>query len=52
MNGRLEHKISNEKLIEKRLGVLPDCVRDYYLSRTSSKESMGSLEYIKKIKMS
>ena len=50
MNGRLEHKISNEKLIEKRLGDLPDCVRDYYLSRTSSKESMGSLEYIRKIR--
>lgn len=50
MNGRLEHKISNEKLIEKRLKNLPDCVKDYYLSRTSSKESMGSLEYIKKIR--
>lgn len=50
MNGRLEHKISNEKLIEKRLENLPDCVRDYYLSRTSSKESMGSLEYVRKIR--
>ena len=50
MDGRLEHKISNEKLIEKRLRNLPDCVRDYYLSRTSSKESMGSLEYIRKIR--
>lgn len=50
MNGRLEHKISNEKLIEKRLENLPECVRDYYLSRTSSKESMGSLEYVKKIR--
>ena len=50
MNGRLEHKISNEKLIEKRLRELPDCVRDYYLSRASSKESKGSVEYIKKIR--
>lgn len=50
MNGRLEHKISNEKLIEKRLGDLPDCVRDYYLSRASSKESKGSLEYVRKIR--
>ena len=50
MNGRLEHKISNENLIEKRLKDLPDCVKDYYLSRTSSKESMGSLEYIRKIR--
>lgn len=50
MNGRLEHKIRNEKLIDKRLRELPDCVRDYYLTRTSSKESMGSLEYIKKIR--
>ena len=50
MDGRLEHKISNEKLIEKRLSDLPECVKDYYLSRTSSKESMGSLEYIRKIR--
>lgn len=50
MDGRLEHKIGNEKLIDKRLKNLPDCVRDYYLSRTSSKESMGSLEYIRKIR--
>ena len=50
MDGRLEHKISNEKLIEKRLSNLPNCVKDYYLSRTSSKESMGSLEYIRKIR--
>ena len=50
MDGRLEHKISNEKLIEKRLKDMPDCVKDYYLSRTSSKESMGSLEYIRKIR--
>ena len=50
MDGRLEHKISNERLIEKRLENLPDCVKDYYLSRTLSKESMGSLEYIRKIR--
>ena len=50
MDGRLEHKIRNEKLIDKRLKNLPDCVRDYYLSRTSSKESMGSLEYVRKIR--
>lgn len=50
MNGRLEHKISNEKLIEKRLTDMPECVKDYYLSRTSSKESMGSLEYVRKIR--
>ena len=50
MEGRLEHKISNEKLIERRLKELPDCVRDYYLSRASSKESKGSVEYIKKIR--
>ena len=50
MDGRLEHKISNEKLIEKRLKDMPDCVKDYYLSRTSSKESKGSLEYVRKIR--
>lgn len=50
MEGRLEHKISNERLIERRLNELPDCVRDYYLSRASSKESKGSVEYIKKIR--
>lgn len=50
MDGRLEHKINNEKLIEKKLSNLPGCVRDYYLSRTISKESMGNLEYIRKIR--
>lgn len=50
MDGRLEHKISNEKLIEKRLKELPECVSQYYFSRSSSKESKGSVEYIKKIR--
>lgn len=49
MDGRLEHKISNEKLIAKRLQELPECVSQYYFSRSSSKESKGSVEYIKKI---
>ena len=49
MNGRLEHKISNENLIEKRLKDLPECVAQYYYSRSSSKESKGSVEYIRKI---
>ena len=49
MDGRLEHKIGNEKLIAKRLKELPECVSQYYLSRSSSKESKGSVEYIKKI---
>ena len=50
MNGRLEHKIINEKIIEEKLKELPKYVGDYYLSRASSKESKGSLEYIRKIK--
>ena len=49
MNGRLEHKIRNEKVIERRLSELPECVSQYYFSRSSSKESKGSSEYIKKI---
>lgn len=50
MDGRLEHKIGNEKLIAKRLNNLPECVSQYYFSRSSSKESKGSVEYIKKIR--
>ena len=49
MNGRLEHKLRNELVIERRLKELPECVSQYYLSRSSSKESKGSSEYIKKI---
>ena len=50
MNGRLEHKIRNEKLIKEILQSLPECVSQYYFSRSSSKESKGSAEYIKKIR--
>ena len=50
MNGRLEHKIRNEKWISENLKTLPECVSQYYYSRSSSKESKGSAEYIKKIK--
>ena len=50
MNGRLEHKIRNEKLIDGMLQELPECVSQYYFSRSSSKESKGSMEYIKKIR--
>lgn len=50
MNGRLEHKIKNEKWIADNLKELPECVAQYYYSRSSSKESKGSAEYIKKIK--
>lgn len=50
MNGRLEHKLRNEKWIENNLKELPECVSQYYYSRSSSRESKGSAEYIKKIK--
>lgn len=50
MNGRLEHKIKNDEYIIKNLKELPECVSQYYYSRSSSKESKGSAEYIKKIK--
>lgn len=50
MNGRMEHKIRNEKLIANILSELPECVSQYYYSRSSSKESKGSAEYIKKIR--
>lgn len=50
MDGRLENKIKNEKKIERMLGELPECVSQYYYSRSSSKESKGSVEYIKKIR--
>lgn len=50
MNGRLEHKIRNEKLIDTILIELPQCVSEYYFSRASSKESKGSAEYLKKIR--
>ena len=49
MNGRMEHKIRNEKLITEILNELPECVSQYYFSRSLSKESKGSAEYIKKI---
>lgn len=50
MKGRLEHKIRNEKNIDKMLNELPECVSDYYYSRSSAKESKGSEEYIRKIR--
>ena len=50
MNGRLEHKIKNEEYIARHLKDLPECVSQYYYSRSSSRESKGSAEYIKKIK--
>lgn len=50
MNGRLEHKIKNEEWIANNLKELPLCVSQYYYSRSSSKESKGSVEYIKKIR--
>ena len=50
MNGRLEHKIRNERLIEEILKEMPGCVREYYYSRSSSKESKGCVEYLKKIR--
>lgn len=50
MNGRLEHKLHNEKVIAKLLEDLPLCVTDYYYSRSASKESRGSAEYISKIR--
>ena len=50
MDGRLEHKIKNEAKIKSILTELPDCVSQYYYSRSSSKESKGSAEYIKKIR--
>lgn len=50
MNGRLENKIKNENWIKDNLKELPICVSQYYYSRSSSKESKGSVEYIKKIR--
>lgn len=50
MDGRLEHKIKNEKTIAEMLEELPESVSQYYLSRSSSKESKGCVEYVKKIK--
>ena len=50
MEGRLEHKIQNEALIERKLEGLPECVKEYYMSRASSKESKGGLEYVRKIR--
>ena len=50
MNGRLEHKVKNEGYVKRHLNDLPECVSQYYYSRSSSKESKGSAEYIKKIK--
>lgn len=50
MQGRLEHKLRNEKNIETLLSELPNCVTDYYYSRASAKESKGLVEYIRKIK--
>lgn len=50
MNGRMEHKIKNEKSIDVLLADLPEEVRQYYFSRSTSKESTGSLNYIYKIK--
>ena len=50
MEGRLEHKIGNERLSKEILTQLPDCVTDYYLSRVSSRESRGSVEYLQKIR--
>lgn len=50
MNGRMEHKIKNEKSIDILLADLPEEVRQYCFSRSTSKESTGSLNYIYKIK--
>lgn len=50
MNGRMEHKLRNEREIMKILEELPECVTQYYFSRSSSKESKGCSEYIKKIR--
>lgn len=50
LNGRLEHKLRNEKNIDKLLSELPECVSNYYYSRSSAKESKGSEEYIRKIR--
>lgn len=50
MDGRVEHKIRNEKLINSMLQELPECVSQYYYSRASSKESKGCAEYLKKIR--
>ena len=50
MDGRLEHKIRNEKVVTEMLEELPESVSQYYLSRASSKESKGCVEYVKKIK--
>ena len=50
MEGRLENKIKNEQKIAKLLEELPSCASQYYYSRSSSKESRGSVEYLKKIK--
>ena len=50
MQGRLEHKMRNEKNIETLLYELPGCVTDYYYTRASAKESKGMLEYLRKIK--
>lgn len=49
MQGRLENKIKNEKLIETILLDLPDTVSKYYYSRPN-KESKGNLEYLRKIR--
>ena len=44
------NKIKNEEYISRHLKDLPECVSQYYYSRSSSRESKGSAEYIKKIK--
>lgn len=50
MNGRMEHKIQNEKTIERLLKDLPKEVSQYYYSRSSARESKGSAEYVYKIR--
>ena len=51
MEGRLEHKLENERLIKRWLPEMPPLVTDYYLSRASSKESSGNVAYLTKLRL-